>query len=59
MEPAVIFVVAGIVGTIVISLYLPMFSLITNMGVSFHQQIEARLALQKHQLNQIPLILMV
>ena len=32
MEPAVIFVVAGIVGTIVISLYLPMFSLITNMG---------------------------
>ena len=34
MEPAVIFVVAGIVGTIVISLYLPMFSLITNMGSS-------------------------
>ena len=32
MEPAVIFVVAGIVGTIVISLYLPMFSLITEMG---------------------------
>jgi len=32
MEPAVIFVVAGIVGTIVISLYLPMFSLIQNMG---------------------------
>ena len=32
MEPAVIFVVAGIVGTIVISLYLPMFSLIENMG---------------------------
>ena len=32
MEPAVIVVVAGIVGTIVISLYLPMFSLITNMG---------------------------
>lgn len=32
MEPAIIFVVAGIVGTIVISLYLPMFSLITNMG---------------------------
>ena len=32
MEPAVIFVVAGIVGTIVIALYLPMFSLITNMG---------------------------
>ena len=32
MEPAVIFVVAGIVGTIVVSLYLPMFSLITNMG---------------------------
>ena len=32
MEPAVIFVVAGIVGTIVISLYLPMFSLISNMG---------------------------
>ena len=28
MEPAVIFVVAGIVGTIVISLYLPMFDLI-------------------------------
>jgi type IV pilus assembly protein PilC len=32
MEPTVIFVVAGIVGTIVISLYLPMFSLIQNMG---------------------------
>ena len=32
MEPAVIFVVAAIVGTIVISLYLPMFSLISNMG---------------------------
>jgi len=32
MEPAVIAVVAGIVGTIVISLYLPMFSLITQMG---------------------------
>ena len=32
MEPAVIFVVAGIVGTIVISLYLPMFSMISNMG---------------------------
>ena len=32
MEPTVIFVVAGIVGTIVISLYLPMFSLISNMG---------------------------
>jgi len=32
MEPAVIFVVAGIVGTIVISLYLPMFSLVQNMG---------------------------
>ena len=32
MEPAVIMVVAGIVGTIVISLYLPMFSLITQMG---------------------------
>jgi type IV pilus assembly protein PilC len=32
MEPAVIFVVAGIVGTIVISLYLPMFSLIQNFG---------------------------
>ena len=32
MEPAVIFVVAAIVGTIVISLYLPMFSLITEMG---------------------------
>ena len=32
MEPAVIFVVAGIVGTIVVSLYLPMFSLIQNMG---------------------------
>ena len=34
MEPAVIFVVAGIVGTIVIALYLPMFSLITNMGTN-------------------------
>ena len=32
MEPAVIMVVAGIVGTIVIALYLPMFSLITQMG---------------------------
>ena len=31
MEPAVVFVVAGIVGTIVIALYLPMFSLINNM----------------------------
>ena len=26
MEPAVVFVVAGIVGTIVVALYLPMFS---------------------------------
>lgn len=32
MEPAVIFVVAGIVGTIVVALYLPMFALIGNMG---------------------------
>ena len=32
MEPAVIFVVAGIVGTIVVALYLPMFSMITAMG---------------------------
>ena len=32
MEPAVIFVVAAIVGTIVISLYLLMFSLINEMG---------------------------
>jgi len=32
MEPTVIFIVAGIVGTIVISLYLPMFSLIKVMG---------------------------
>ena len=32
MEPTVIGVVAVIVGTIVISLYLPMFSLITQMG---------------------------
>ena len=31
MEPAVIFVVAAIVGTIVISLYLPMFSLLENI----------------------------
>tara|TARA_B100000674_G_scaffold85467_1_gene59269 strand:+ start:195 stop:1373 length:1179 start_codon:yes stop_codon:yes gene_type:complete len=31
MEPAVIFVVAAIVGTIVVALYLPMFSLISNM----------------------------
>ena len=31
MEPAIVLVVAGIVGTIVIALYLPMFSLITNM----------------------------
>ena len=32
MEPLIIFVVAAIVGTIVISLYLPMFSLITEMS---------------------------
>lgn len=32
MEPLVISVVAAIVGTIVIALYLPMFSLITQMG---------------------------
>ena len=32
MEPTVIFVVAAIVGTIVISLYLPMFDLINVMG---------------------------
>ena len=32
MEPAVIFVVALIVGTIVIALYLPMFSMIQNYG---------------------------
>ena len=32
MEPAIIFVVAGIVGTIVVSLYLPMFSLINELG---------------------------
>ena len=32
MEPTVIFVVAGIVGTIVISLYLPMFSIINQIG---------------------------
>ena len=32
MEPAVIFVVAGIVGTIVVALYLPMFSMISAMG---------------------------
>ena len=32
MEPAIVFVVAAIVGTIVISLYLPMFSLIQNVG---------------------------
>ena len=32
MEPTVIFVVAAIVGTIVVALYLPMFSLIQNMG---------------------------
>ena len=32
MEPMVIFVVAAIVGTIVISLYLPMFDLIKQMG---------------------------
>ena len=31
-EPAIIFVVAAIVGTIVISLYLPMFGLINKMG---------------------------
>ena len=31
LEPAVIFVVAAIVGTIVIALYLPMFSLISNI----------------------------
>jgi type IV pilus assembly protein PilC len=32
MEPAILFVVSGIVGTIVIALYLPMFSLIKTMG---------------------------
>ena len=32
MEPAIIFVVAAIVGTIVISLYLPMFDLIKTVG---------------------------
>ena len=32
MEPAVIFVVAAIVGTIVIALYLPMFKMISAMG---------------------------
>jgi len=32
MEPAIVFIVAGIVGTIVIALYLPMFALIGNMG---------------------------
>ena len=32
MEPLVIMVVAGIVGTIVVALYLPMFKLITVMG---------------------------
>ena len=32
MEPAIIMVVDSIVGTIVIALYLPMFSLIQNMG---------------------------
>ena len=31
MEPAVIFIVAGIVGTIVIALYLPMFSLLDKI----------------------------
>ena len=34
MEPMVIFVVAAIVGTIVVSLYLPMFDLIKTMGGS-------------------------
>lgn len=34
MEPTVVFVVAIIVGTIVIALYLPMFNLITTMGKS-------------------------
>ena len=46
MEPAVIFIVAGIVGTIVVSLYLPMFSLIGNMKSNLHLQIAARLALE-------------
>ena len=32
MEPAVLFVVAGIVGTIVISIYLPMFEMINAAG---------------------------
>ena len=31
MEPAVVFVVAAIVGTIVVALYLPMFSMIKAM----------------------------
>ena len=38
MEPAVIFVVAGIVGTIVVSLYLPMFSLIRIWAINHRQQ---------------------
>ena len=32
METAFIFVIAAIVGTIVVSIYLPMFCLIQNMG---------------------------
>ena len=31
MEPAVIFIVAGIVGTIVVALYLPMFSILEKI----------------------------
>ena len=31
MEPAIIFIVAAIVGTIVVALYLPMFSLLDAM----------------------------
>ena len=32
MEPAIVIVVSVIVGTIVIALYLPMFSLVTKVG---------------------------
>jgi len=32
MEPAIVIVVSVIVGTIVIALYLPMFSLVTQVG---------------------------
>ncbi|NBY58646.1 MAG: type II secretion system F family protein, partial [Synechococcaceae bacterium LLD_019] len=51
MEPAVIFVVAGIVGTIVVSLYLPMFSLIQNVNKYFIECCHLRSLLRRLNLG--------